>query len=207
LRRLGGVLTLVGFGQVIAIRDIGVAGTFSNGGAISFPHNFNVLFFFTLDAFGIMALAEFLGGIVAVFLEGLDLAGETAKGSQRTAILFGLGGELLGGFGPEKELDEVGGGELEADLRDLAGVVLAKVIGEVVLEQAELEGVFLLETPFFEATARFPVGDVARGDSETDVREGRGDLIIGDVVEEHAIDHVTRGFGKAGDFTVAGEFP
>ena len=66
---------------------------------------------------------------------------------------------------------------------------------------------FLLETPFFEATARFPVGDVARGDSETDVREGRGDLIIGDVVEEHAIDHVTRGFGKAGDFTVAGEFP
>jgi hypothetical protein len=34
--------------------------------------------------------------------------------------------------------------------------------------------------------------------------EGVGDSGMGDVVAEHAVDHVADGMGKAGDFAVAG---
>jgi hypothetical protein len=39
----------------------------------------DVLFVFSLYAFGIEFVAKFSGGIVAVFLESMDLAGEAAE--------------------------------------------------------------------------------------------------------------------------------
>jgi len=48
---------------------------------------------------------------------------------------------------------------LKADLGELAGIVLAEELDEVVLEQTVLESALLFEAPFFETAAGFPVGD------------------------------------------------
>jgi len=73
----------------------------------------------------------------------------------------------------------------------------------MILVEAVLEDVFLLHAPFEITTGR-PVGDVAFGDFELEFIECVDDLGVGDVVAEHAVEHVADGVGKAGDFAVAG---
>jgi len=151
-----------------------------------------------------MALTEFFGRVIAVSLERVDLTGDPAERGDRFAVFFGSGSELLAGFGLEKEFRQVGGGELKADLGELAGVVLAEELDKVILEQTVLESALLLEAPFFETAAGFPVGDVAGGDGNPDFGEGADDLFWGNVVLEHAVDHVALELGKAGDSAIAG---
>ena len=54
------------------------------------------------------------------------------------------------------------------------------------------------------AAASHPVGDVAFGDCELEFIECFDNFGVGDVVAEHAVDHVADGVGEAGDFAVAG---
>jgi hypothetical protein len=149
-------------------------------------------------------VAKFFGGLVAVFLEDVNLAGKVAKDADGAREFFGFGGELCAGFGFEEELGEFGGNKLEADFGELGGVVGAEVREEVVVEETGFEGAVLCDAPVTIATAGFPVGEVAFGDFELEFVEGLGDSGMGDVVAEHAVDHVARGERQVGDFAVAG---
>jgi len=148
--------------------------------------------------------AKFFGGLVAVFLEDVDLAREPAEDADGASEFFGFGGELLARLGFEEELGELGGSELEADFGELAGIAFAEVFEEVVLEEAGFEGAILFDAPVAVATASFPVGDITFGDFELVFVECTDDFGMRDVVAEHAVDQVADGVGKAGDFAVAG---
>ncbi len=97
----------------------------------------------------------------------------------------------------------MGGGDLEADLGELARVSFAQVITEVVLEQPDFEGAILFGAPIFVAAAGFPVGDVAFGDPRTVFVQSADDLFVGDVISQHTVDHVALNESQAGDFAVA----
>jgi hypothetical protein len=179
-------------GHEISVGDVGFAGAppwFCS--AIDVACYFDVLFFFAFDAFGVVIATEFLGTIIAIFLQVLDLAGEPTEGGDHFGISIRIGGEKMLGFWFEEELRELSGGELKADLGNLAGVIFAEVIGEVVLMKANLNGVVLLGAPFFVTAAGFPVGDVAFGHSNAVFVEGTHDFSIRDIVTEHEIDHVS----------------
>lgn len=193
------------FGQKIAVGDVGfVDGLADFFGAVNVADFIEVLFSIAFEAFGVVFLAEFFGGLVAVFLEDVNLAGEPAEDADGAREFFGFGRELLAGFGFEEELGEFGGGHLEADFGELGGVVGAEVREEVVLEEAGFECAVLGDAPVAIAATGFPVGNVAFGDSELEFVEGLDDLGVRDVVAEHAVDHVAGFEGEAGDFAVAG---
>ena len=92
----------------------------------------------------------------------VDVAGQAAEVGNHLPAGCRIGGEVLLGFGFEEELREAGGGDLETDLGELAGVGFAQVLDQIVLEEAVFEGAVLLGAPFFVTAAGFPVGDVAR---------------------------------------------
>jgi hypothetical protein len=193
------------FGEEIAMRDFGFFDGFAGFfGAVSVANGFEGFIGFVFDVLGIVFGAEFFGGLVAVFLEGVNLAGKAAEDADGAGELFWFGIELLAGFGFEEELGEFGSGELEADFGELAGVAGAEVREEVVLEEAGFKGALLSEAPVTIAAASFPVGDVAFGDFELEFIQSVDDLGVRDVVAEHAVEHVTEGVGEAGDFAVAG---
>ena len=198
LRRVGGIPV---FGKEIAVRSVGFFDGFAGFfGAVSFADAFDEFVGFASGVFG----AEFFGGLVAVFLEDVNLTGEAAENADGASEFLGFGVELLAGFGFEKELGEFGGNELEADFGELAGVVFAELFEEIVLEEASFKCAVLSDAPVAIATPCFPVGDVAFGDIELEFVQGVDDLGVGDVVAEHAVDHVADGVGEAGDFAVAG---
>jgi hypothetical protein len=115
-----------------------------------------------------------------------------------------VGGELLPGFGLDKEFGEVSGGELEADFGELAGFARTEVFEEVFLAETGLDSAILFGAPFFVAAAGFPVGNVALGDEDADFIQGVDDILVGDVILEHAVDHVAFEEGEMGDFAIAG---
>ena len=90
------------------------------------------------------------------------MGGKAAEHVNDVGIFLGVGGELLGSFRLEEHEGELGGSDLETDLGKLAGVVFAEVIGQVILQEGELELALLLEAPFFIAAASFPVAGVKR---------------------------------------------
>lgn len=128
---------------------------------------------------------------------------EAAEHINNFGIFFGLGGKLLDGLGVEEHGGELSGSDLKTDFGELRGVVLAKVIGEVVLHHGELELPFLFEAPFLVAAAGAPVGDVALGDDDALLVEGSNDFFLRYIVLEQAADKVAVEFGQAGDFAVA----
>ncbi len=75
--------------------------------------------------------------------------------------------------------------------------------GEVVLEGAELEGAGLGSTPFFVATAGFPVGDVALGDAKAAFVERVNYFPLSQVVGQHPVDHFALELGQMSDFAIA----
>ena len=93
---------------------------------------------------------------------------------------------------------------MEADLREFGSVMATEELGEVVLEGAEFEGVGLGGAPFFVAAAGFPVRDVTLRDPKAAFLEGGDDLRVGQIVGEHAVDHLAFEFGEVGDLAVAG---
>ena len=77
-------------------------------------------------------------------------------------------------------------------------------IGEVVLEAAEFERALLGGAPFVIAAVSFPVGDVALGDLKAAFIECVDDFVVGQIVGEHAVDHIAFEFREVGDFAVSG---
>ena len=201
LRRISRITV---FGEEIAVGNVGFVDGFADFfGAVNVAYVFECLVGFVFEAFGVVFGAEFFGGLVALFLEDVNLAGKPAENADGASEFLGFVGELFAGFGFEEELGELGGSELETDFGELAGVVFAEVFEEVVLEEASFEGAILCDAPVAIAAAGFPVGDVAFGDFELEFVERVGDLGVRDVVAEHAVDHVAEGVGEAGDFAVA----
>jgi len=64
-------------------------------GAVSVAGAFEVFFDFAFDAFGIVSGAEFAGGIVAIFLEPVELAREPAENVDGGSKFFGVDCELF----------------------------------------------------------------------------------------------------------------
>jgi hypothetical protein len=170
--------------------------------AENFAGEFDFFFEVPLDAVGIVFLAEGFGVLVAVALEVEDLAGESAEGPDGAREFIGIGSELLSGLGFKEVFGEFGGGELEADFGELGGLGGAEVFGEVVLAEAVLDSAVLLGAPVAIAAAGFPIGDVALGDVVAVFAEGIFDSGMGNIVAEHAVDHVAFEVGEAGDFAI-----
>lgn len=74
---------------------------------------------------------------------------------------------------------------------------------EVVLEKASFKSAVLLGAPIAIAATSFPVGDIALSNRDAVFVEGANDFGMGDVVAEHAVDHVAEVKRKTGDFAVA----
>lgn len=104
--------------------------------AVDFAGDFDISFLFVFDARGLEVTPEASGGVVAVFLENVDLGGEAAEDGKEAGVFLRVGDELAAIFGLDEELGEFGGGELESDFGELSGLVFAEVFGEVVLEAA-----------------------------------------------------------------------
>ena len=97
------------------------------------------------------------------------------------------------------------GGELEADFRELAGVLFAEEVHERILAGAVFKDLFLIFEPI-EVAATGPIGDVAGGDGAADFIEGLDDVGVGGAVGEHLVDEVALEFGEASDIAAATMF-
>lgn len=193
------------FGKIVAVRDFGIDRSgVGDEGTVDVAGDFEGVLAMAFEAFGIVFGAESFGGLIAILLESVNLAGEAAEGTNGAGVRLGFGGELLAGPRVEKEFGELSGGELEADFRNLSSVVFAEVFGEVILMKAKTDSVVLFGDPFFVAASGFPIGDVALGNVDAVFIESINDFGVLDVVLEHEIDHVALEFGEARDFPVAG---
>ena len=186
------------------MRGVRVFRVIRDFGREDFADVFGLFKSFAAEAFG--SFVDLPRAVVAVFLEGFELEGDFAEGSEAPIVFVGVGTQELSGFGREKVLGEMDRCGLEADFGEFTGILLAKGLGEVVHAQAGLEGVFLDETPIVVAAACFPVGDIATGDGVAEFLEGADNLCRRHVIEEHAVDHVAMDFGEASDLAVAGAF-
>ncbi len=175
-------------------------------GAVNVAGGFESFVEVAFEALGIVFVAEFASGIVAIFLEEMEVASDAAKIGDGAGKFFGIGSELLFGFRLEEEFAELGGSKLETDFGEMCGVSGADIIGEVILAETFGDDAFLFKAPIVVAAASFPVGDVAFGGADAVFGEGIDNLSVGNVVLEHEVDHVAKGFGEAGDFAVATEF-
>jgi len=151
-------------------------------------------------------VAEFAGGIVAIFLESMELAREPTENVNGGRKFFGVGSELFADVCFEEELGELCGCELKADFGELGGVGGAEMFDEVILEEASFQSAVLLVAPFAIAAARLPIRNVARGGRDTVFGESVGDFGMGNVVAQHAVNHVADGMRKPSDFAVATDF-
>ena len=94
-------------------------------GTVDFAEGFHVLFGFKAGANGIVSESDFAGGIVAVFLELMELRRETSELGGAVMVFVGIGGKEFGGLRGEEELGQARGGDLKADFRGVGGVAFA----------------------------------------------------------------------------------
>jgi len=208
LQGILGYVREVAFGNEIAVRDVGlVDGLAEFFGAVNVAGDFEAVFGFAFEAFGIVFRAEFASGVVAVFLETVELTREPAENVNGGREFLGVGSELFADVRLKEELRELGGGELETNFGELGGIGGAEMFNEVVLEEAGFQGAVLLAAPIAIAATGFPVGNIALGNGDAVFVERADNFGMGDVVAEHAVDHVADGMGKASDFAVAGFWP
>ena len=70
--------------------NVGFAGTLPQfGSAVDFAGNFDILLVVAFDAGGEEVPAELVGGVVAVFLEGVDLGGQAAEEGEEAGTFLG----------------------------------------------------------------------------------------------------------------------
>ena len=186
------------------MRDLVEVRILGKGGAVSQPGALDVPFVFEAAAVRIVALAEPPGGIIAVLLEGMELSGEPAERTHHAGEVLGIGHQLFPSFGLGEELGEASGGELEADFGELAGVIFAEELEEIILGDPAFEDAVLFKAPLAIAAAGFPIGDVPLSDAEPNFVESVDDFLVGNVIAQHAADHVALEFRQAGDFAIAG---
>src|SRR6266436_4226003 len=78
LKRSRGWITA--FRQEIAVGDVVIVDSLAKlFGAVNVAGDFEAVFDFAFDAFGIVLRAKFAGGIVAIFLEEMKVASDAAK--------------------------------------------------------------------------------------------------------------------------------
>jgi hypothetical protein len=164
-------------------------------------------FFEFADADWIDVATESATGIVALFLGSRDLAIEAAKQVHELGIAVEVRFRVVGaGEFLEQNLGEPGSGGLETDFGQIGGVVTAEEIEEVILLETVLEGLFLCQGPF-EVAAGGPIGNVALGDTaEAGFSEGGDNVLVGDRIPDHAIDHIAFAAREAGDSAIAPGF-
>ena len=172
------------FGDEVAPGDGFVSFVLDLGRAVDLAGNFGGFFFGAADPLWMAVRTELFGGLIAIFLEHLQVPGEPAEVGDGLVTDCGGGTEAVLSFGFEQILREVGGGDLEADFWKQGGIGLADVLEEVVLDEAVFEGALLLGAPGFIAAAGFPIGNVAFGDANAVLVESIDDLFIGNVVTE-----------------------
>ena len=148
--------------------------------------------------------AEGAAGLIALFLESGNFPGYAAEGVDQAGIHLRPGGELVGGFLQEK-LGDAGGGGLKADFGQFGGIFAAEVVEEVILFEVVLENEFLLGLPF-EVAAVGPVRNVLFGQGEAAFAQGVDDVLIGEPIGEHTVDHVALGFRQASHMALAAAF-
>lgn len=175
-------------------------------GAVNTSGDFESVIDFAFDELGIEFVVEFASGVVAVFLQHMEVTGEAAEIGNGAVEFFGVGGELLLDFRLEKEFGKLSSGKLKTDFGNLSGFVSAKVISQIILAEAFLESAFVFKAPFNVAAARFPVGDISRSNTDAVFVEGSNNFGMWNVVLEHEVDHVAQGLCEASDFAVASEF-
>ena len=107
---------------------------------------------------------------------------------------------MLDGFGLKQVPGHLTGGKLKPDLRDLAGLLVAEVLEQMVLMEADFSGAIFLEAPLGVTTAGLPVGDVALSDRDAEFTKGVDNSAGGAVIAQHATNHVAVLFGQACDF-------
>ena len=183
--------------------NVGFIGTLARCGTQGFPDTLDFLFFAAFDALGLAARAERNGGFIAVLLEGLDFTGEAALELDEFGVFFGGGDEFAHEIGPQENGREAGSGRLEADFREFGRIMAAEKAGQVVLKGAEFEGALPGDGPFFVPAAGFPVRDVAFRDGEAAFLKGGDDFAVGEIVRQHAIDHVAFEHWKMSDLAIA----
>ena len=166
---------------------------------VELPGLLDLFFKFAAVSFPVVMEAGFPCRSITVLLEVIDLGGELSEMGGPAAILDGVGGKELIGRGREEELGETCGRDLKADFRDFTGVFPAKKADEVVLMKVKSGGVILSKAPFLVAAAGLPVGDVADRDLDVVFVESLDDFLMGNVVAEHAVDHITQRTGQTGD--------
>jgi hypothetical protein len=163
-----------------------------------------LLLFF--DAGGFVFGAEDAAGIIALFLGRADLAiepaeevhelGETCEVSFRVLAAV----EFL-----EHDLGEASGGGLKTDFGEFRSIVTAEEIQQLILVETVFDDVFMDQAPFGEA-ADGPVGDVFFANSVAGFAEGAGDILIGNAVVEHAVNHIALDCRERGNKAAATEF-
>ena len=182
--------------QELAEGGLGRRLVFDRFAAVNFSDGFDLLGFFILLAFeGVTRVADGAAKVTE-FVEFKDFIAKAAQHGDQGEGFFGV--EL----GAENGLGEARGHDLEADFRDLGGVV-AEEVGESILVQASLDEEGLVGAPLAIAAASGPIRDIAGSDSDAAFVEGLDDFVVGYGVGEHAIDHVALEFGQAGDFAIA----
>jgi len=83
---------------------------------VNVARGLDLLFDFSFYALGVVFLTEFFGGVVAVVLQGMNLAAEATQRGDGPGKCSWVGGELLFGFRLGQELGEAGRSELQPDL-------------------------------------------------------------------------------------------
>jgi len=87
------------FGEEIAVGNFGFDGSVvGNEGAVDVAGAFEGFIGFAFGEFGVVFGTEFFGGLVAVFLEDVNLAGEPAEDADGASEFFGFGSELFGRY-------------------------------------------------------------------------------------------------------------
>jgi len=190
------------------VREVGLGDGFAQFfGAIDVASGLDLRFVFPPDPFRVEIGAEFLGAVIPVFLQLMNLAGQAAENGDGTGVFFGIAGELLLGLRSEEEFGDVSGGELQANLGKLAGVAFAEKFEEIVLAEVCLESALLFHAPLLVTTASLPVGNIAGSDVNLVFLEGIDDFGMSEIIPQHAIDHVAFEIRQPGNFAVACEFP
>ena len=146
-----------------------------------------------------------VGAEVGVFGEGQGGAIEAGEGVDETSEFVGDVGRIgsaEGGVEAHELVKHLGGGEAEAGFVEVIGVGGSEDFGGEGGFGGELVEPFALEKPVLVA-ALFPLADVVRFEVFSVVTEALDDFRIGEAVEEHLVELVADGLGKAGDFAVA----
>jgi hypothetical protein len=87
----------------VAVGDVGIANAFSAFGAHELADALNFLLILSLEALGVIPETKGLGGVIAVFLEGLDFLRQATLDFDELGVFLRFGDKLTNEVGPEQD--------------------------------------------------------------------------------------------------------